>query len=202
MELVGGLFILVVILGALFGAKSFGGTIRTGCLVLILLVVLGMVLAVIGRSRGRHPTAPKRSMSTMVAPALRGTCSPDVSAVYVSFPPIPAMPPSTAPNPAAAPTAGRARWQTRARPAQSPPPPRRRARAPGQRSYSIRMQPPMRPAFARHWSFCGNMPTLSAASSVDTSVSPSASGMSEDRQRGDQFPDRPALISYPALTQP
>jgi len=80
MELVG-LFILVVILGALFGAKSFGGTIRTGCLILILLVVIGMVAAVILRPRGRHPTAPKRSTSTVVAPALRSTFSPDVSAV-------------------------------------------------------------------------------------------------------------------------
>ena len=39
MELLVGLFILILIIGALVGAKSFGGTIRAGCLVLVLLVV-------------------------------------------------------------------------------------------------------------------------------------------------------------------
>jgi hypothetical protein len=48
MELLVGLFILIVIVGALTGAKSFGGTIRAGCLTL---VVVAIVLAVFA-SRG------------------------------------------------------------------------------------------------------------------------------------------------------
>ena len=42
-----GLFIVIVVLGALAGAESFGGTIRKGIGCLILGVVLLFVLAVI-----------------------------------------------------------------------------------------------------------------------------------------------------------
>ena len=50
MELVG-LFVVIVIVGALFGGKSFGGTIRTGCGVLIVLAILLLVLGALGESR-------------------------------------------------------------------------------------------------------------------------------------------------------
>ena len=50
MELLVGLFILVVILGALFGGKSFGGTIRTGCGVLLLFVFALIVLISINQT--------------------------------------------------------------------------------------------------------------------------------------------------------
>ena len=49
-----GLFIVIVILGALFGGKSFGSTIRTGCGVLVLLVILAIVIAALGLSRGKN----------------------------------------------------------------------------------------------------------------------------------------------------
>ena len=52
MELIVGLFIVVVILGALFGGKSFGGTIRTGCGILILLAILLVVIGAMAKSRG------------------------------------------------------------------------------------------------------------------------------------------------------
>ena len=48
MEVLVGLFILVIVLGALVGAKSFGGTIRAGCGVLLLLIALAIAFAIVG----------------------------------------------------------------------------------------------------------------------------------------------------------
>jgi hypothetical protein len=52
MELVVGLFILIVILGALAGAKSFGGTIRAGCGCLLTLAVFAIAIVMVVTSRG------------------------------------------------------------------------------------------------------------------------------------------------------
>ena len=52
MEIVVGLFILIVILGARTGAKSFGGTIRAGCGLLLTLVVVAIVYIAVVASRG------------------------------------------------------------------------------------------------------------------------------------------------------
>lgn len=50
MEFLFGIFLIVLFLGALAGGKSFGGTIRTGCGCLILIVI---GLAVLGYMSSR-----------------------------------------------------------------------------------------------------------------------------------------------------
>ncbi len=63
--------IVVIILGALLGGKSFGGTVRIGCGFLILLVVIIVAIGVVLYSRSESKKAPnnKEAVSSSNASA-------------------------------------------------------------------------------------------------------------------------------------
>ena len=59
MEVLMPLLIIVIIIGALLGGKSFGGTVRKGCGFIILLVIIFVVLGVFVNSQNNSKKTPE-----------------------------------------------------------------------------------------------------------------------------------------------
>ena len=78
-----GIFVIVVILGALFGARSFGGTVKRGCGILFLIAAVGTLLLLFLISSSRTTGEPQEEVSTEDSPT---TFVADKSCVLYSKP--------------------------------------------------------------------------------------------------------------------